>query len=366
MGVAAQVRQRARQCGRLGAAVRESLRGASLVRARQAAGEPPVRQLEGELHHAYSRQERSGKGPGKVEGRGAAPRLLLPHLAQSRRALRASSRERPRPRRAARRRAPWPSRPRRSAPWRCRGRGPPPEEGGERPASSSRGGGVAAPKLSRRRLGRSAGSRRLNLSAELWRHVEAQPAWRRRSSRPPSPARLVLARLVLARLGQVRREGDHLRPVLRRVLEVEMWGDMGRYGERWGDLSVLRRVLEVDGRLSVGEDEQLELVVPPRLWGCRAAHTHASVRRGERRRGCASWAVRGCRAPSRRRRGTCGRARSARLARSRRVRGRAEPEGVMGWGGEGWGFEGWGLRGGGEGWRGRASAAIRERRVGDS
>jgi len=98
---------------------------------------------------------------------------------------------------------------------------------------------VAAPKLSRRRLGRSAGSRRLNLSAELWRHVEAQPAWRRRSSRRPSPTRLVFARLVFARLGQVRREGDHLRPVLRRVLEV-------------------------DGRLSVGEDEQLELVVPPR------------------------------------------------------------------------------------------------------
>ena len=91
---------------------------------------------------------------------------------------------------------------------------------------------MAAPKLSRRRLGRSAGSRRLNLSAELWRHVEAQPAWRRRSSRRPSPTRLVFARLVFARLDQVRREGDHLRPVLRRVLEVEIhgeiWGDMGR------------------------------------------------------------------------------------------------------------------------------------------
>lgn len=55
MGVARQMRQQARHCGRLGAAVREALRGASLVRARQAAGQPPVRQLEGELHHAYSR-----------------------------------------------------------------------------------------------------------------------------------------------------------------------------------------------------------------------------------------------------------------------------------------------------------------------
>ena len=67
MGVARQTRQQARHCGRLSAAVREALRGASLVRARQAAGQPPVRQLEGELHHAYSRQERSGKGAGKVE-----------------------------------------------------------------------------------------------------------------------------------------------------------------------------------------------------------------------------------------------------------------------------------------------------------